>query len=110
MGNAARVFSPQGGVRITIGFSRQSPSFAPDSNLCSRSQREQEGYPVCSTSKSRSWITGKLGEYSNKNERGEPLCSNIHPIYQWLLDIYPSAGRTRTAQGEKRGPSSGCLR
>jgi transposase len=24
---------------------------------------------------------GKLGEYSNKNERGWPLCPNIHPIY-----------------------------
>jgi hypothetical protein len=27
---------------------------------------------------------GKLGEYSDKNERGGPQCPNIHPSFSWV--------------------------
>src|SRR5579859_3643815 len=41
---------------------------------------------------------GKLGEYSNKNERGEPLCSNIHPNFSYLelalSPVVPSPNNT----------------
>jgi hypothetical protein len=28
--------------------------------------------------------TGKLGEYSDKSERGEPMCPKIHPNFSWM--------------------------
>src|SRR5437867_6267491 len=28
--------------------------------------------------------SGKLGEYSDKSERGEPMCPNIHPNFSWV--------------------------
>src|SRR6266516_1611079 len=28
--------------------------------------------------------SGKLAQYSDKNERGRPLCPNIHPNFSWM--------------------------
>jgi hypothetical protein len=29
-------------------------------------------------------VGGKLAQYSDKNERGRPLCPNIHPNFSWM--------------------------
>src|SRR2546423_1436905 len=29
-------------------------------------------------------LPGKCAQYSDKNERGRPLCPNIHPNFSWM--------------------------
>src|SRR5205085_609609 len=38
--------------------------------------------------------SGKLAQCSDKNERGWPLCPNIHPIYQLASELHQKRGRT----------------